>query len=99
VAKWKQDSLAFRQAMRAARQVTQAIATGAPLPPPTYSAPDPSLIPCPHCGRRFSQKAGERHIPQCSSIMAKPKVLKAHSGKAAVSGAGSGQPRKGGVRF
>ena len=62
---WKQESDAFRAAMRAARQVSNAIATGAPLPPPTMSAPDPSLVPCPHCGRRFSQKAGERHIPQC----------------------------------
>lgn len=60
--KWKQQSQAFREAMKAARQVSQAIATGAPLPPPIMSAPDPSLIPCPHCGRRFNEKAGERHI-------------------------------------
>jgi hypothetical protein len=25
---------------------------------------DPSFIQCPHCGRHYSQKAGERHIPQ-----------------------------------
>lgn len=93
-AKWKQDSNAFREAMKAARQVSKALATGAPLPPPTYSAPDPSMLPCPHCGRRFSQKAGERHIPQCSSIMAKPKVLKAHSGKAAVSGGAPPRDRR-----
>ena len=84
-AKWKQDSNAFRDAMRAARQVSKAIATGAPLPPPTYSAPDPSMMQCPTCGRRFNQKAGERHIPQCANIMNKPKSLMAHSGKAAVS--------------
>ena len=91
--------MAFRNAMKAARQVSQAIATGAPLPPPSYSAPDPSLIPCPTCGRRFSQKAGERHIPQCANIMAKPKSLKAHSGKPPVTGAVGGSAKRGGGRF
>ena len=28
---------------------------------------DPSFIPCPHCGRSFNQRAGERHIPQVSA--------------------------------
>ena len=79
-AKWKQDSIAFREAMKAARDVTKAIASGAPLPPPVISAPDPSLIPCPHCGRRFNAKAAERHIPQCVNIRAKPSVLKRGAG-------------------
>lgn len=51
--KWQAESNAFRESMRAARQVSKAIATGAPLPPPIASAPDPSLIQCPHCSRRF----------------------------------------------
>ena len=50
--KWLAESEAFRASMRAARQVTQAIASGAPLPPPIASAPDPSLVQCPHCSRR-----------------------------------------------
>ena len=29
-----------------------------------YGAVDPSFIKCPHCGRHFNQRAGERHIPQ-----------------------------------
>lgn len=33
----------------------------------------------PHCGRRFNQKAAERHIPSCANTMAKPKFLKAGS--------------------
>jgi len=78
--KWKDQSKAFREAMRAARQVTQAIAEGKPLPPPVMSAPDPSLVPCPHCGRRFSEKAADRHIPQCQNIKAKPSSLKRGSG-------------------
>ena len=74
--KWKQQSKAFRESMRAAREITEAIEKGAPLPPPVMSAPDPSLIPCPHCGRRFNEKAGERHIPQCQNIKARPTALK-----------------------
>ena len=47
--KWKDDSNAFREAMRSARQVTTALATGAPMPAPlAASGPDPSLTPCPH---------------------------------------------------
>ncbi len=78
--KWKNQSEAFRQAMRAAREVAKAQAAGAPLPPPVISAPDPSLIPCPHCGRRFNDKAAERHIPQCKNIKAKPTTLKRGNG-------------------
>jgi DNA-directed RNA polymerase subunit RPC12/RpoP len=89
--KWKDQSKAFREAMRAARQVTQAIAEGKPLPPPVMSAPDPSLIPCPHCGRRFNEKAAERHIPQCQNIKAKPSSLKRGSGGVATTANAAGR--------
>lgn len=79
-AKWKEQSNAFRDAMRAARAVTKAIENGDPLPPPTTSAPDSSLVPCPHCGRRFSEKAADRHIPQCQNIKAKPTMLRRGAG-------------------
>ena len=78
--KWKQQSQQFREAMRAARMYNQAAAKGEDLPPPVISAPDPSLVLCPHCGRRFNEKAAERHIPQCQSIRAKPSVLKKGAG-------------------
>ena len=29
-------------------------------------------VPCPHCGRKFNQKAAERHIPRCQEIGTKP---------------------------
>jgi len=83
--KWKSESNAFREAMRNARETAQCVQLGLPLPPPIASAPDPSLIPCPHCGRRFNQKAGERHIPMCQNILAKPNVLKKGTGQGAVS--------------
>lgn len=47
----------------------------ASLPPPKPSVPDPSFIPCPHCGRRFSELAGERHMQHCKNIKAKVCVL------------------------
>lgn len=75
-AKWKAESNAFREAMKAARQYSQAVASGKTPPPPVISsAPDPSLIQCPHCSRRFNEKAAERHIPQCQNIINKPKTL------------------------
>ena len=80
--KWRADSEAFREAMKAGKQVQKAIATGGPLPEFKPSAPDPSMIPCPHCGRTFNAKAGERHIPQCQNIRAKPSSLKKGSGGA-----------------
>ena len=78
--KWKQQSQQFREAMRAARMYNQAAAKGEDLPPPVISAPDPSLVQCPHCGRRFNEKAAERHIPQCQNIRAKPSLLKKGAG-------------------
>ena len=63
---------------RQARVVTDAQKSGkslADLPPPKPSAPDPSLIPCPHCGRRFSELAGERHMQHCKNIKAKVRSL------------------------
>lgn len=53
------------------------------------SAPDPSLVLCPHCGRRYNAKAATRHIPLCANIINKPKFLKAGTG-----GAGKGTSRQ-----
>ncbi len=90
--KWKQQSSAFRDAMKAAREYTKAKERGEEPPPPMISAPDPSLIPCPHCGRRFNEMAANRHIPQCSNIKAKPTSLKRGGGITAA--AGAVKPRK-----
>ncbi|CAN0093141.1 unnamed protein product, partial [Ectocarpus sp. 4 AP-2014] len=76
--KWRQQSKQFRDALRQARVVADAQKSGkslADLPPPKPSAPDPSLIPCPHCGRRFSELAGERHMQHCKNIKAKVRSL------------------------
>lgn len=41
---------------------------------------DPSYVQCPTCGRSFSEKAAERHIPKCENIIAKPLFLSKNSG-------------------
>lgn len=62
---WKSKSSAFRDAMKASRDVSAAIKEGRELPPMKPSAPDPSLIQCEYCSRRFNDKAAERHIAFC----------------------------------
>mmetsp|Transcript_133679 Transcript_133679/g.303179 ORF Transcript_133679/g.303179 Transcript_133679/m.303179 type:complete len:677 (+) Transcript_133679:18-2048(+) len=67
---WKQKSEAFRAAMRHNRVIAAHEAAGKPLSemPVLQSAPDPSLVPCPHCGRRFRDEAAKRHIPICKKV-------------------------------
>jgi hypothetical protein len=71
---WKSQSGALREAMKQSRLIKraeeQAKRTGKPLasflPAPTAAAaPDPSLVPCEHCGRSFSAEAAARHMPHC----------------------------------
>jgi hypothetical protein len=40
------------------------------------SAPDPSLIQCDFCGRRFNDKAAERHIPFCKEKSQRDNISK-----------------------
>mmetsp|Transcript_14948 Transcript_14948/g.31186 ORF Transcript_14948/g.31186 Transcript_14948/m.31186 type:complete len:359 (+) Transcript_14948:162-1238(+) len=89
-AKWKQESAQLRQAMASARAVTAAQKAGKDLRTvdiPQLAEEDDDRVPCPHCGRKFSQQAADRHIPQCQNIKAKPSVLKAgaKTGKAPAS--------------
>ena len=53
--KWKNKSNDFRNAMKAARMIAKAEKDGVDirtldLPSAAPSGPDPSLVPCPHCG-------------------------------------------------
>ena len=76
-AKWKSQSSALREAMKQSRLVSKYQKEGRlhELPPMQSAAPDPSLVPCPNCGRTFNEKAAARHIPRCKNIKAKPKML------------------------
>lgn len=93
---WKNKSSAFRDAIREARQISIAerhakekgIPLAAALPPAIIRSPDDPLyddyVQCPHCGRKYNQTAGARHIPQCKNIFAKPSRLIKGTGHAAV---------------
>ena len=66
--KWKREHAAFQQALSANRRIAQAKAKGVPLstlpPPPPQREDLDDRVPCPHCGRKFNEKAAERHIPK-----------------------------------
>eukprot|EP00501_MAST-03F_sp_TOSAG23-6_P000086 GSMAST32.ASY1.ANO1.88.1 assembled CDS len=86
-AKWKSESNSLREAMKASREYNKAKASGKPTPMPSASSHDQhaGFIECPTCGRTFNEKAAERHIPKCSSIKNKPKMLRRGTGRSAVS--------------
>ncbi|KAJ3094635.1 Zinc finger C2HC domain-containing protein 1C [Phlyctochytrium planicorne] len=49
-------------------------AEGNPLSEPVVYEPDPDLIQCEHCGRRFSEGAAERHVPICAASKHRSKL-------------------------
>ncbi|VDP77533.1 unnamed protein product [Echinostoma caproni] len=64
---WRKKHEEFINAIRAAKEYTNAKKTGAPLPPPPPPTVNPDLIQCKYCLRRFNEKAAERHIKFCES--------------------------------
>ncbi|KAJ8020290.1 Zinc finger C2HC domain-containing protein 1A [Holothuria leucospilota] len=64
---WRRKHEEFQEAMKSARQVSHALKTGAPLPPPISQKPkvNPDYVQCPSCSRNFNETAAERHIPWC----------------------------------
>mmetsp|Transcript_41317 Transcript_41317/g.74703 ORF Transcript_41317/g.74703 Transcript_41317/m.74703 type:complete len:397 (-) Transcript_41317:83-1273(-) len=74
--KWKQQSEAFRAAIKDARVVEQYRREGkslSNLPQPRQTPAElDDRVPCPHCGRRFGQQQAERHIPHCAKAKVRP---------------------------
>ncbi|KAE9415151.1 hypothetical protein Angca_006970, partial [Angiostrongylus cantonensis] len=62
---WKERHETFIDAVSSSKKVDYAIKTGAPLPPPPRTAVPSDYVQCDYCGRNFSEKAAERHIPFC----------------------------------
>lgn len=77
--KWRHDSNAFREAIRAARGArgggsgggvySDRSSTGAYSGGRTGSS---RFEACPHCGRTFAPTAWERHVAKCASIVNRP---------------------------
>jgi len=70
VPKWKQKSLAFRQAILAAKAASgdEAAQMKADIIQQKLDAvggANSDMTQCPHCGRTFNKEAGERHIAIC----------------------------------
>lgn len=67
---WRKKHEDFIATIRSAKQVQAYLAAGgklSDLPPPPVS--DTShYTQCPHCNRKFSQAAAERHIPVCERM-------------------------------
>jgi hypothetical protein len=96
-ARWRSQSVAFREAIRTAREATaaerHAEAAGKPLstvlPQADVSSPDDpaydDYVQCPHCGRKFNQAAAFKHIPKCKYTFARPSRLKKGTGHVATS--------------
>ncbi|KRX07888.1 hypothetical protein PPERSA_10276 [Pseudocohnilembus persalinus] len=76
---WRAKHQEFVEAMKYNRQVNQVEKMGGDIrqiaPPKQSQAMYADYIQCPHCGRKFNQSAGERHIPKCATTIAKPKPV------------------------
>lgn len=73
---WKKKHESFIETIRAAKAMQKHLKNGGKLsdlpPPPPSDTSD--YIQCPHCKRRFSPGAADRHIPKCANIKSnKPK--------------------------
>ena len=67
---WRKKRDEFIAVLRAAKEAQRHVAAGGKLsdlpPPPPMDTSD--YIRCPHCGRKFSESAADRHIPKCKDI-------------------------------
>ena len=78
---WKKKHESFIETIRAAKAMQKHLKNGGKLsdlpPPPPSDTSD--YIQCPHCKRRFSPGAADRHIPKCANIKSnKPKWQARH---------------------
>uniref|UniRef100_UPI0037E8F0BF zinc finger C2HC domain-containing protein 1A n=1 Tax=Semicossyphus pulcher TaxID=241346 RepID=UPI0037E8F0BF len=68
---WRKKHEDFIATIRSAKNVTQAIKDGGPLPPPPPPTYDPDYVQCPYCQRRFNESAADRHIKFCQEQAAR----------------------------
>ena len=65
--KWARESAKLRESLAAARGGGGAVG-------PAQDDTNDGRVECPHCKRRFSEGAAERHIPKCTALKTKPRV-------------------------
>lgn len=71
---WREKHNEFIRSIRAAKGVTEAIRTGAPLPKFEPSAVPSDYVNCQFCRRNFNRNAAERHIPFCENQSKRQKI-------------------------
>jgi len=64
--KWRREHEQLQGAMRANKGTGEA----------AVHTPDPGLVPCPHCGRKFNESSADRHIAICQSVFSKKNAAK-----------------------
>ncbi|CAF1171158.1 unnamed protein product [Adineta steineri] len=64
---WREGHNALVRTIRQARQITQAIDDGVPLPKHVPSQVPSDYIQCEYCQRHFNKYTAERHIPFCET--------------------------------
>lgn len=67
---WRKKHEDFIETIREARKVKAIMDAGGKLSdlPPPKPMDTSDYVQCPHCQRRFSEGAAERHIPRCANI-------------------------------
>lgn len=73
---WRKQHQEFIQTVSEARNFSRHIAQGgkaSDLPPPP-PADTSDYVQCPHCERKFNERAAERHIPKCQNIVSNKKT-------------------------
>ncbi|XP_037612869.1 zinc finger C2HC domain-containing protein 1A isoform X1 [Sebastes umbrosus] len=68
---WRKKHEDFIATIRAAKNITQVLKEGGPLPPPPPPTYDPDYVQCPFCQRRFNESAADRHIKFCQEKSAR----------------------------
>ncbi|NWS70206.1 ZC21B protein, partial [Crotophaga sulcirostris] len=68
---WRQYHEDFINAIRSAKQVTEALKEGLPLLPPPPPSINPDYTQWLHCSQRFNEAAAQRHINFCGEQAAR----------------------------
>eukprot|EP00743_Colponemidia_sp_Colp-15_P011260 GILK01012533.1.p1 GENE.GILK01012533.1~~GILK01012533.1.p1 ORF type:complete len:1062 (+),score=257.29 GILK01012533.1:432-3188(+) len=71
---WRNEHQRLQQNFQYAKECESAVKRGV-QPPPVPELPVDSMVSCPHCARKFSSSAAQRHVEICAKVENKPKPL------------------------
>ncbi|CAF3136348.1 unnamed protein product [Rotaria socialis] len=88
---WREGHNALVRTIREARQITQAMETGAPLPKQTPSQIPSDYVQCDFCQRHFNKHSAERHIPFCETQFKRKQMQSAAANNGRTAGGSVGR--------